>query len=56
MIEKVRPEKDSEEAKALVKGVDAAVEESLEYVKKHGGKSSEGFFRSDKGPRGIDVE
>lgn len=33
-----------------------AVKECKDYVKRHGGKSAEGFVRTPNGPRSIDDE
>lgn len=34
--------------------IEAAIQESKDYVKKHGGKSAEYFIRTPNGPRSAD--
>lgn len=56
MVDKIKLEAASEEASKLVAEAQEAVESATRYVKEAGGKSTEGFYRSEKGPRGIDHE
>lgn len=51
---KVRLVTDPAEAAAVQKAVDQQIRLAQEYVREHGGTSSEGFVRTDDGPSSVD--
>ena len=46
---------DSKERKNLLAEVADSIRESKDYVDSFGGKSYEGFYRTSKGPKSIDL-
>ena len=51
-ITRLKP--NSDKAKKVITSLDKAFAESAAYVKSHGGNSTEGFYRTQNGPRGIE--